>query len=87
MNSTVEWQPEAEDQLAALWAAATDRAAVTAVARQPDQMLGHDPLAAGESRGGADRILFVPPLSAFYRVNEPGRLVQVVSVGWSGRPV
>ena len=86
MNFAVEWQPEAEDQLAALWASATDRDLVTAAARQIDRILGHDPASAGESRGGAERILFHDPLAVLFRVDEPARRVQVTSVGWSGRP-
>jgi plasmid stabilization system protein ParE len=87
MNFSVDWLPEAEDQLTALWTAASDRAAVTAAARRIDQMLGHDPSNAGESRDRSERLLFVPPLGVLFRIDEPARLVRVTSVGWSGRPV
>lgn len=87
MNFTVEWQPEAEDQLADLWASASDRAAVTDAARRIDRMLGHDPLSMGESRDGPVRVLFVSPLGVLYRIDEPAQMVRVASVGWPGRPV
>ena len=87
MNFTAEWQPEAEDQLAALWTAATDRAMVTWAARQVELLLGRDPLGQGEERGDDDRLMFLPPLAVLYRVDGTARVVRIVSVGWSGRPV
>ncbi len=87
MNFTLAWQPEAEDQLADLWASATDRAMVTWAAREIDQRLGRDPLDQGEQRDGTDRLLFVPPLAVLFRVDVQTHRVYVVSVAWSGRPI
>ena len=87
MNFVVLWLPAAENQLAALWTAATDQAAVTAAAHRIDQQLGRDPLNVGEERPPSRRILFDPPLGVVYEVDTAGRLVWVVSAGWSGGPV
>ena len=73
--------------MAALWAGATDRAMVTWAVEQIDRLLARDPLGQGESRSGDDRILFVPPLAAMYRVDVANRTVRVFSIGWSGTPV
>lgn len=87
MNFIVIWLPNAEDQLATLWTSATDRSAVTAAAHRVDQRLGRDPAHAGEERPPGRRILFDPPLGVVYEVDAPGRLVWVLSAGWSGGPV
>ena len=62
MNFTVEWVPEAENQLTAIWLAARDRNAVTRAAHRIDQLFRSNPLQYGESREGTDRIMFEPPL-------------------------
>jgi hypothetical protein len=51
MKWTVIYQPNAADELAAIWLAATNRQAIAGVANLIDRQLGHDPLNAGESRG------------------------------------
>ncbi len=60
MNCTVLWQPVAEQQLAALWAAAVDRKAIQAAADAIDDLLRRNPLAQGESCAGAERLFFLP---------------------------
>ena len=83
MNYTVLWRPTAEGQLAALWTNATDRNAIAAAADLIDKMLQHDPLGEGESRAGADRLLFLGPLAALYSVDQGDRTVHVRAVGLS----
>jgi len=63
MTYTVTWTPDAEQELAAIWLQAANRAAVTRAAHEIDQRLGRDPLSEGESRSGIRRILFVWPLA------------------------
>jgi hypothetical protein len=70
MRFTVVWKPSALDDLASLWTAA-DRI---------DGELLNDPAAQGESRPGNRRILFVLPLAVVFDVNEPDRVVNVLSV-------
>ena len=82
MNYRVDWTEEAEQRLAALWTASSDRADITAAARRIEQRLGLSPLTQGEARDEFDfRILFDGPLGAVYRVDMPGRVVVIVSVG------
>jgi hypothetical protein len=47
-----------------------------------DRLLAGDPHQAGESRSGAIRILFVPPLGVFFEIDETSQTVQVLRV-WS----
>ena len=47
MTYTVAWDPDAEQNLAELWLAAPDRAALTAAAAWVDRLLASDPLHAG----------------------------------------
>jgi hypothetical protein len=49
----VDWNRWAEDDLAAIWAAATDRGAVTAAAARLDDHLARDPLRFGEPWGSS----------------------------------
>ena len=86
MNFTVEWLDEALQQLAAIWVDADDPAAVTAASHRLEQSIRADPLGAGESRDGDDRVVFDPPLALLYRVYPQQRSALVVSVGWSRRP-
>jgi hypothetical protein len=80
MNYTVHWTRRAEQQLAHLWNTAPDRHAVAAAADYLDGELQRDPLSVGESRGGARRIAFVPPLTAFFDVYPPDLRVIVRSI-------
>jgi hypothetical protein len=77
MNYTVIWLPDAEQELAALWLAAADRARVTRAAHLLDQRLRRDPENEGESRSGLDRIIIEAPLVAHYRVRADDRIVEV----------
>lgn len=80
MNFTVQWTESAEQDLADLWSAAPDRAAVTASANAIDVLLSRDPLNQGESRGGDVRILILPPLAVRYRVARSSRTVSIFAV-------
>jgi hypothetical protein len=80
MKYTVAYKPSAEQELADLWTTAPDRAAVTAAANRIDVLLGRDPYTPSESREGATRILFVPPLAVLFEVSEDDRYVDVLTV-------
>lgn len=81
MTFTVLWTPPALDQLTAVWLNAADQAAVTAASHRIDQALARQPIGVGEGRGGADRMLFDPPLWVYYRVVLDDVRVEVIDVG------
>ena len=81
MRYTVTWKPATKGQLAGIWMAALDRAAVITAANTMDRLLRDNADREGESRGGISRILFVEPLVVVYDVHEPDRRVDVISVG------
>jgi len=80
MSYTVTWKQSAADQLAEIWVSARNRHAVATAADRLDAALRVDPLVHGESRGGATRVVIVPPLAVVYEVLEADRLVEVLSV-------
>lgn len=80
MIYTVTWKPAAEEELARLWVASTDRQALASAADQIDRELREDPAHKGESRSGDARILILPPLQVTYRVLEEDRQVLVGAV-------
>ena len=80
MKYTVAWLPEAEDHLARLWMAASDRREVTAATNAIDAQLRSRPLDVGEASIGIYRVLVVEPLIVAYKVVEADRLVSVLSV-------
>ena len=81
MNYRVDWEPLAEQELAAIWNAAPDRNAVTAAASSLDRLLAHDPLRLGESRtSSVHRIAYHDILGVEYEVVEDDKLVIVHAV-------
>ncbi len=75
----VTWHPEARRELAQIWLAATDRAAVSNAANRIDVLLGHDPENTGDDFYG-DRILVDLPLAVTFTVSPEDRWVQVLQV-------
>ena len=80
MRFRVVWKPNAEEELTRLWLSSRFRSDLTEAASCIDDALQRDPLAAGESRDGSLRILFVPPLAALFEVDATARLVDVIHV-------
>jgi hypothetical protein len=62
-----DWQA-VEDDLAAIWLAASDRKAISDAANIMERQLRNDPLNAGEARDGNTRILVVEPLAIYFDV-------------------
>jgi hypothetical protein len=85
MTWTVIWRPPALAELAEAWNTSPDRAGVTAASNRIDRLLATDPLTAGESRDGEDRIVFDAPLAVIFRVDRAARMVFVLTVGLYGR--
>ena len=80
MNYAVIWTKKALNHLAQAWIEATDRTSVQRASNRIDNMLGTSPLAYGESRSGADRLLFESPLAVYFRVDEADRKVFVLAI-------
>ncbi len=77
MTFTVVWTRPAENELAAVWLAAADRAAVTAAAARMDAELARDGDQAGESRDPGVRVLLIEPLGVLLTVPAGARTVYV----------
>jgi hypothetical protein len=77
---TVTWAPSAERHLAVLWAAASDRDAVSRASNTIDFFLARDPESRGEPSFDTVRVLTVPPLGVDFEVREPDRIVFVMTV-------
>ena len=75
----VTWHPDARNELAQIWLAAEDRAAVADAANRIDTVLGDDPEAAGDDFYG-DRILVELPLAVTFTVSAEDLWVQVLQV-------
>jgi plasmid stabilization system protein ParE len=80
MKYTVTWKPATKDQLAEIWMAAPDRAAVSTAANAIDRLLRDNAENEGEARGGISRILIVEPLIVAYDLHELDRRIDVLSV-------
>ena len=81
MSYRVEWTPEAENDLAAIWNAAPDRAAVTAASAWLDSHLAADPLHFGQPwASSVHRIAVRDPIGIEFEVIEDDKLVIVHGV-------
>ena len=79
MRFTVSWTPTAQQNLAAVWMAADDKAAITSAANTIDVLLAADPESRGELRFDTVRSLSVPPLGVDYEIVEADRIVYVLT--------
>jgi hypothetical protein len=79
---TVIWIPSALNDLTTLWLESDPalRSAITAATDAIDHLLQHNPEQQGESRSEERRILFVPPLGVFFRVDAEDMTVRVLHV-------
>jgi len=82
MRYTVVWKPEAERRLTELWLATNDQERLSDAANLIERELAVNPDSVGEQRIGSIRVVFVPPLGVYFRVNSEDRQVLVLSV-WS----
>jgi len=80
MKYTVLWTATAEEDLARLWAEATDRDEITSAAHTLDVLLGEDPLRCGESRYSSLRVVHAAPLGVDVDVEQDDRVVRVLRV-------
>lgn len=77
---TVVWVRSAEDDLAELWIAVSERSTVTAAALEIDRQLSSDPASKGEPLKEGLRALNVPPLRVIYSVSDDDVIVEVAVV-------
>ncbi len=80
MNYRVDWTDEALDHLAAAWAQAPDRQAVTDAQSTIDKLLARNPLGQGAVRSEGLYVIEVRPLRTLFEVSDADRIVTVVSV-------
>jgi plasmid stabilization system protein ParE len=77
---TVEWLPQAEDELADIWLRAADRAAVTTAQAQVDRLLARDPQGNGRYLSEGLYQIDYSPLVVSYTIDDSGRRVEVTWV-------
>jgi hypothetical protein len=77
---TVEWLPGAEDELADIWIAASDRPAITAAEAAITRLLARDPINHGIQLSEGLRKLEMAPLTVFYSVDAARNAVEVSNV-------
>jgi hypothetical protein len=82
MNSfSLEYTDDAEDMLAEAWLAAKNRRAATVAQTQIDQRLSRDPKNVGEELSEELWRILVPPLVAYYEIDEQKSKVTVTGFG------
>lgn len=84
MTFTIIWTPAAEQELAAIWLAASDRTAVTSAADAIDRLLRRNAADVGTPRFDTVRSIALPPIGVDYEVLAADRLVYVLTVWESG---
>jgi hypothetical protein len=77
---TVDWEPEASDELALLWMQATNRRSVTDAQAAADRLLMADPEGNGRLLSEGLYLLLIPPLGVFYEIDLDHRHVKVTWV-------
>ena len=77
---TVVWLRDAVEELAEIWLAAADRAAVTAASDEIDRALATDAANKGRPLSEGLRVYDTPPLRAVFSVTESDRKVEVARV-------
>jgi hypothetical protein len=77
---TVVYLTEAEDNLIAIWADATDRDQVTKAADAADRLLAEDPLRDSVDLSERLRRRDLPPLRFYFAVREDDRIVAISNV-------
>lgn len=81
MSYTVIWEPEAENEPAAIWVSAADRGGVTRRAFQIEQALANSPFTVGRRRNASvNRTLVDAPLGVDYEIIEDDKTVRVLRV-------
>ncbi len=77
---TVRWKRTALDRLTEIWIGASDRSAINSAVEELDRLLALRPHEVGESRSEDVRIVFCPPVGAFFEIDETSDMVQVLRI-------
>jgi hypothetical protein len=77
---SLEWLPEAENDLADIWTKASDRPEVNRAQMEIDRLLIRDPVGYGVEVAEGLRKIEVPPLVAYYNIDTDRRHVTVSNV-------
>jgi hypothetical protein len=84
MNAfTVDWRPEAEQDLASIWITASDPWAVTSAQNRIDYLLERNPAHYGQHVSEGLYQLVSRPLTVFYKIDTVGKLVAVTTVWYT----
>ena len=86
MRYTVVWKPIAETELAEIYLATDDRAAISEAADRIDTLLSRDPLRYGKPRFDDIYVMRVSPLGVEFRVAELDRRVTIIAIWETGSP-
>jgi mRNA-degrading endonuclease RelE of RelBE toxin-antitoxin system len=76
----VDWEPDAEDELARIWMQADDPSAVARAQVKADQLLASDPIGKGQHVSEGLYQIHVAPLVLTYSVDAAKLVVQVAWV-------
>jgi hypothetical protein len=82
VNYYVDWKQVALDGLTAAWVDVADKGSVNDAEAEITRLLGRDPLAVGSDVSEGLRQIEVLPLVAFYSVDSPNRVVEVLRLGY-----
>jgi hypothetical protein len=80
MRFTIDYDRDAEDNLADIWLGAADPAAVTRASAAVEHALATNPMQGDYLSEGLWRFL-APPLAVHYSIDTPRRHVQITHVG------
>ncbi|HTU94013.1 MAG TPA: type II toxin-antitoxin system RelE/ParE family toxin [Gemmataceae bacterium] len=79
---TVDWTSDAEDGLTQIWLQTYDPA-VTSASNQIDRLLARDPFGHGQLAHEGLYKLTVPPLTAYYSIDQAHNTVEVSAVRYT----
>lgn len=79
---TVEWEPEAENDLTAIWLRTFDPG-VTIAQDQIDDLLERNPIGYGRLLREELYQIVCPPLTAFYSIDQANKIVKVSAVWYT----
>ncbi len=79
---TVDWCPDAERDLAAIWLSTSDPA-VTMAQDRIDDLLERNPIRYGRLLGEGLYPIVVVPLTAFYSIDRANKIVKVSAVRYT----
>lgn len=80
MKYSVEWTPQAEEDLALWWLKAKDRAEINRIQIVAERLLADDPFEAGTELMESLFIVDIHPLRFYYEIHQPESVVEITSI-------